>query len=201
MPHGETIQVAAQWAISNGYWIMFLAMLVEGPIITAAGAFAAALGAFNIWIVLLLSIVGNLVPDVIYYAIGYWGRQELIDKYGHYFRLSKERITQIEDMAKNHAWKALSLIKLTSVLATPGLIIVGAVRMPIKKYTWICLAITLPSSLFFLVIGYYFGGLYATIARDIHYAEYFALVAIPVFIVLFIFWGKISRWIVEKTKD
>ncbi len=180
---------------------MFLAMLIEGPIVTAAGAFAAALGYFNIWIVLLLSIIGNLLPDVIYYAIGYWGREQLVDKYGHYFKLTKERIGQLEDLARNHAWKALSLIKLTSVLATPGLIIVGVTRMNIKKYTWICLAITAPSSLFFLVIGYYFGGLYAIIARDIRYATYFAIVAIPVFILLYHYWDTFFKRLVDKLKE
>ncbi len=195
---GGSFQEVVQWTLHHGYSIMFVAMLIEGPAITAAGAFVAALGYFDVWIVLFLSILGNLVPDVIYYAIGYWGRKQLIDKYGHYFRITKERVAFIEQLAKNHAWKALTVIKLTSVLATPGLIIVGSARMPIKKYAWICLAITAPSSLFFLVVGYYFGALYGTISIYFEKVEYLALAAILIFALIYFAWKKFNKKVTER---
>jgi len=196
--HPQTLSPAAQTLIGYGYWAMFLLMLVEGPVVTAAGAFAAALGVFDIWIVLLLSILGNLIPDAIYYAIGYWGRQQLIDKYGHYFKLTKERVAQLEELAKNHTWKALTLIKLTPVLATPGLIIAGATRLPVKKYAWISLAIAAPTSLFFLIVGYYFGAAYGTISRYFDYGGYILIALIPAFIVVYLIWKKFAEKIAER---
>ncbi|OGZ00121.1 MAG: hypothetical protein A2945_00315 [Candidatus Liptonbacteria bacterium RIFCSPLOWO2_01_FULL_52_25] len=193
---GGSFQDAAQWTLQHGYWLMFLAMLIEGPAVTAVGAFVAALGYFNIWIVLTLSILGNLVPDAIYYAIGYWGRQKILDKYGHYAHVTKERLLWLEELSKNHAWKALAIIKLTSVLATPGLIAVGSVRMPIKKYAWICLVITAPTSLFFLILGYYFGAFYDTLSGYFKGAEYFAAAAAPTFIILYFVWKKLRKKIV-----
>lgn len=196
--HPLTLSADAQLLVQYGYLAMFIAMLVEGPVVTAAGAFAAALGYMDVWIVLLLSILGNLIPDVIYYCVGYWGRQKLIDKYGHYFHISKELIEKTEELAKKHAWKALSLIKLTSILATPGLIIVGSVRMPIKKYAWICLAITAPTSLFFLVIGYYFGSLYDKIASYLDYGGYAVVGILVLFAVIYFLWKKFSAKVVER---
>ncbi|MDP2598723.1 MAG: DedA family protein [Candidatus Liptonbacteria bacterium] len=187
-----------QVLIQYGYLAMFLAMLVEGPIITAAGAFAAALGYMDIWIVLLLSILGNLIPDVIYYAIGYWGRHRLIDRYGHYFHIKKELIAKIEELAKKHAWKALSLIKLTSVLATPGLIIIGSMRMPIRKYAWICIAITAPSSLFFFIVGYYFGAAYDRISQYFEYGGYTLAGAIILIVLIGFLWKKFSVKVAEE---
>lgn len=197
---GGSFQDAAQWTLTHGYWLMFLAMLIEGPAVTAVGAFVAALGFFNVWIVLGLSILGNLVPDVIYYAIGYWSRGKILDKYGHYAHVTKERLLWLEELAKNHAWKALAIIKLTSVLATPGLIAVGSVRMPIRKYTIICLVITAPTSLFFLILGYYFGALYEKISGYFMRAEYFAAAAIPIFVILYFAWKKLRKKVVEKVE-
>src|SRR5512140_1915224 len=107
-----TFSGAFQWIIAHGYLLMFVIMVVEGPVITAAAAFASALGYFNLYLVFLLSILGNLVPDVIYYAIGYWGRKRLVNKYGHYLGLSDTRILHLENLSEKHAGKALTLIKL-----------------------------------------------------------------------------------------
>ena len=155
-----------QWVVGNGYWLLFLAMIIEGPVVTAAAAFAAALGLLDIWAVFLISILGNLIPDAIYYALGYWGRENIINNYGHYFRLTKEKVAELEAMIQKHAGKSLIAIKLVPFLATPGLIIAGASRMEIKKYIFWSIAVTLPSSLLYLLVGYYSGAAYS---RFIHY--------------------------------
>ena len=147
-------------------------MLVEGPVVTAAGAFAAALNYFNIWTIAGLSILANLIPDAIYYAIGYWGRERVLEKYGHYIGVTKERIALVERLAADHSGKSLLAIKLIPLLATPGLIVVGASRMDIKKYALWCTIITLPTSIGYLIIGYYFGAVYASIDHALYVGTY-----------------------------
>lgn len=186
------------WALGNGYIIMFVAMLIEGPVITAAGALGAVLGYFNIWAVFLLSILGNLIPDAIYYAIGFWGRQKFVDKYGKYFRISPEKIKTLEELYHKHAGKALFAIKMIPLVATPGLIIAGVARVPIRKYIWWSVAVTIPSSLIFLLIGYYSGAAYGKIVGHVNYGGELAAAAIIVFVIISYFWKKISGKIGEK---
>lgn len=188
----------SNWVLANGYLIMFLAMLVEGPAVTAAGAFVAALGFFNVWVVLLLSVLGNIVPDIIYYAIGFWGRLRLVDKYGHYFGLTKERTENIEKLIAKHAGKSLIAIKLVPLLATPGLVIAGASRMPLRKYTIWSLAIILPTSLFFLIIGYYFGAAYNTIHKYLNYSSYLIVAVVAIFVVISYLWKRFSKKIADR---
>lgn len=156
-------QGTLQWILQHGYPLLFILMLIEGPVVTAAAAFAAALHYLNIWIVLALSILGNLIPDLVYYAMGYWGRENFINRYGRYFGITKERIAATEKLAANHAGKSIFVIKMLPLLATPGLIIVGATRMEIKKFAFWSIAVIIPTSLFYLILGYYFGAAYATI--------------------------------------
>jgi len=189
---------AFDWIIQYGYFLMFVIMLIEGPVITAAAAFAVALGYFDGWLVFLLSIIGNLLPDVIYYALGYWGREKLVNKYAHLFGLPHDRIAYLENLSRRHAGKAMTLIKLVPLLATPGLIIAGAVKMPLKKYIWWCLALTLPSSLFFYVVGYYFGAAYDKINHYLNLGG-LALVLILVLFALVSFgYGKLTTRFARK---
>lgn len=180
----SSLQVTADWIIAHGYILMFLLMMIEGPVITAAGAFVAALGLFNIWIVLILSIFGNLIPDIIFYSIGYFGREKFINKYQKYLGLKKGNIEYLENMINTHAIKSLVLIKLVPFLATPGLIMVGLTKMDIKKYIKWSLIITVPSSLIYLIIGYYFGTAYDKIEHYMNIGGYLIVTFLILFFII-----------------
>jgi membrane protein DedA with SNARE-associated domain len=183
-------QGTVQWILHHGYPLLFIIMLIEGPVVTAAAAFAAALHYMNVWIVLLISISANLIPDLIYYAIGYWGRERFINKYGHYIGITPERIATTEKLAEEHSGKSIFMIKMIPLLATPGLILVGATKMNIKKYAFWSILITIPTSLFYLIIGYYFGAAYVTIEHYLNLGGYVIAAAIVIVIAIAYFQRK-----------
>ena len=192
-----SFQGTVTWAIQHGYPLLFVLMLLEGPVVTAAGAFAAALGVFNIWVITILSILANLIPDAAYYALGYWGRGQVLEKYGHYFGITKERITLVEDLTHEHSGKALLAIKLIPFLATPGLIVVGASKMDIKKYAFWCTIITLPTSIVYLILGYYFGAAYSSINHYLNAGIYVIIAAVAIIITVVYLQRKYSSRIVK----
>ncbi len=197
----DVFQQSVQWVIANGYWLLFIAMLIEGPAVTAAGAFAAALGYMNVYVVFLLSILGNLIPDIIYYLVGFWGQKGFAERYASQFGLTKERISRLENLSEHHAGKMLAVIKIIPFLATPGLILAGAFRIPVKKYIIWSLIITVPSSLFFLIVGYYFGAAYATISRYLNYGGYAAFGFLVMFALIYYGYKKISRKFAEGIEE
>ena len=196
-----TFQGTTNWVIAHGYALLFIAILIEGPVVTAAGAFAAALGYLNVYVVFLLSILGNLIPDIVFYAIGFWGRKRLAEKYGHWVGLTEQRIKYLENLLEHHAGKALTIIKLLPILPTPGLILAGATRMPLKKYAFWSIIIIIPSSLFFLVVGYYFGAAYGAISRYVDYGGYAALGLLLLFVLVYYGYKKISRKVAEGIEE
>lgn len=197
----QILLMVLAWVSQQGYILLFIALLVEGPVVTAAGAFAATLGVFNPWIVFTLSILGNLIPDALYYWLGYWGRERFVDKYGRYFHVTKEMIQKLEKLYHEHAGKTLLAVKLLPVVATPGLIIAGVARVPIKKYAWWSAIVTIPSSGLFFLIGYYAGAAYSKIVRYIDYGQYALLGAVVLFIIFVYFNRKISRWISRNIEE
>ncbi|MBM3183767.1 MAG: DedA family protein [Chlamydiae bacterium] len=186
------------WIISHGYTILFLVMVVEGPAITAIGAFAAALGYFDLWWVFFLSILGNLLPDLIYYVLGFWGRRQFVDKYGHYLGIRKEKVERLEGLFQKHVGKTITLVKLIPALATPGLIMAGVLRVPIKPYIFWSLIVTIPSSGFYLFLGYFCEPAYEMIASYEKYGEYSVLGLIGIFVIVYFLRKKLSRKMAAK---
>lgn len=153
------------WLLGQGYLLMFLIMLIEGPLVTAAASFAAALGYFNIWIVLVLAFFGDFLSDLVHYGVGYFGRHRLVDKYGHRVGLTHERMAKIEKQLRRRAVKGLILLKFLPFVPTFGLLTAGAIRMPLPKFALTVGIIIIPRVLLYGAVGYYFGQSYGAVSR------------------------------------
>lgn len=198
--HLATFPAVFGWIIAHGYPLMFLAMLVEGPVVTAAASFAAAFGYFNVFMVFILSLLGDVVADIIYYAVGYFGRITVIRKFGGRFGSSEERIKRIETLLNSHPIKTLIALKLMPVFPTPGLMVVGSSRMPLKKFVAICLAIILPKTIFFMVLGYFFGTAYNKILRKFEGGG--LILGVIIVLILIVYYGvtKLSTHLAGKVE-
>lgn len=159
------------WVVSHGYFLIFLAMLLDSPTVTIAATFAAALGYFNIFVIFALSLLAELLADVIYYGAGHISRLALVEKYGVYIGLSKEKIIKIENLLHTHAVKTLIAIKLTPVLSGPGLAVVGASRLPLKKFAITALFIALPRTALFMLVGFSSGKAYGVFSAAVNNVE------------------------------
>ena len=195
-----TFSGAFGWVIVHGYPLMFLAMLIEGPIVTAAASFGAAFGYFNIFIVFILSILGDVMADLIYYAIGYSGRIMVVQKFGRRFGLTEERIRKVEALLNSHPNKTLIALKLTPILPTPGLMIVGTSRMPLKKFITISSLVIFPKTIFFVLLGYYFGAAYSIVLRKFEKGELILGIIIVLILGIYYAAAKLSAYIARKVE-
>ncbi|KKR30134.1 MAG: hypothetical protein UT61_C0012G0004 [Candidatus Woesebacteria bacterium GW2011_GWA1_39_8] len=180
------------------YHIVFIAMLVEGPVVTMTASFAAGLGVFNILIIFVLSIFGDLFADFAYYFIGFIGRSKILDKHGHHFGLSPKRITKLESHMHKHYWRTLIAIKLTPFISTPGLIVSGAAKIPFKKFLTVVLAITIPKSILYTVIGYTFGKANTIAIKYFKLGQYGLFIGFLIIIIISFVYERISPFIARK---
>jgi membrane protein DedA with SNARE-associated domain len=195
----SNFQGVLNWVIQHGYPLMFLAMCIEGPTVTAAATFALTMGYFNPWIVFSLSIFGDIIPDAIYYGIGRWGRLGLVKKFGKSFGLDEKRIEKMEEHIRKHGGKTVAVLKYTPIMATPGLMLVGAMRMNWLKYLWFVFIVTLQKTLTFMLLGYFFGRAY-NIGK---YIKYGALVPFAFILLYFVFaylYKHFSKKIIDKVE-
>ena len=184
-------QLVFDWVIANGYLFIFLAMCMEGPMTTTAAGLAAALGYLNPWIVLIISILGDLVPDTIYYLIGYVGRLTVIKKIGYRLGLTEARILRLEELLRKNFVKTMIILKFMPVVTVVGFMLVGYLRLSFRKFMNLCSAITIPKSIILLSLGYFFGKLY-NVSQFLHNAKIFIPIAILVVLAVYIGYKKIS---------
>lgn len=139
------------------YIILFLIMLVEGPIITAVAAYASSLGYFNIWMIFLISVLGNLIPDILFYWIGRSSRVKSVEFFINKYFLSENSVKSMEKNLHLHFGKTFLVTKLCPMLPIPGILLSGFIRISFLRFIIVDIFFNLLYSVIFIIIGYIFG--------------------------------------------
>lgn len=184
----------------HGYAIMFIAMLIDGPSVTAVAAFASSLGYFSLSAVFALSLLGELVADALYYSLGYFGRLKVVDRFIHRAGFSDERIKKFEHLLREHSVKTMIALKLAPFVSAPCLVLVGVAKLPIKKFIAAALLVTVPRSLLFLALGYYFGQSYALVMPYIN-GFGLAIIALLLLGIFYYSYKAISKKVAERIEQ
>lgn len=170
---------------NNGYLMIFIIMIIEGPIATSIAAFLASLGILNIYMIFFLAFLGNFLPDIFFYMVGRLSRKHIED-YIVYFGIKKANIKKLEKGFKNHAKKTIVMVKLTPILPIPGLILSGFTKVSFKTFIWTIILFNFISSIVFISIGFYGGVAIGSIFRYFKLGSYAILFLIP--LAAFIYW-------------
>ena len=144
------------------YAIIFPIAVIEGPIISIIAGFLASSNYLNIYFTYVLLVFADLVGDTMYYAIGRFGGNYFIKRWGWLLNLDSSKILKLEHHFDKHGGKWLSFGK-TQGVGSPILVAAGVVKMPYSRYMWINIIATLIKSFLLIMIGYYFGRAYVSI--------------------------------------
>jgi membrane-associated protein len=155
------------------YFIIFLIFIAEGPIVNFAAAFASSLGFFNVFIILVLAITGNIVGDTMYYFIGKFGKKGIIDKFVRK-SFNSSKIKRLNKYLQNNPGKTLTVIKLTPAFPIPGLILAGAANMKFTTFVFYSILISAIQCSFITVLGFYSGAAFSLIFEYFRYGSYLA---------------------------
>ena len=181
------------------YVLIFPIMIVEGPIITVISGFLIYLGFLNAFITFPLLIVGDLIGDCTYYAIGRYGSNtKWVKKIIHYVGYDEKSEEFLEKHFEKHTVKTLLIAKVSHGLGIPVQIAAGMAKVNSLKYIWVELLGTAPKTLFLLVLGFYLGRSYLKINSYLHFFA-FTVIAIVVFVILyFILRKRIKNYLKEE---
>ncbi|MFA6027576.1 MAG: DedA family protein [Patescibacteria group bacterium] len=173
------------------YLLFFPAAVVEGPIVTIIAGFLVGQDMMNFAIVYVIAVAGDVAGDVLHYAIGRWGRQSLIDKWGKYFGITTARIKSFDKHFKNHSGKTLLLGKLAHGVGGVILAAAGASKVPLKKFIFYNTIGSIPKSLLLILIGFYFGQAFYRINK---YLDYFAFSTFALGVLLLLVYMGVLRY-------
>ena len=157
------------WVEASKYFLLFVGAIFEGPVLMMTSGFLFRLGEFHFWPMYLALLSGDLLADVGWYFIGYYGASPIALRITKVFGVTPDIIHKIELRFRQHQTKILFISKVTMgfgfALAT--LMVAGIFKVPLKRYILINFLGGLIWTLFLLVVGYFLGNIYQVIIPEL----------------------------------
>lgn len=199
IPH--TLTGLVPWIMLHGYTLFFIATVIEGALVTTAAGVVAGLGYFNIFAVIGISIAGDLVGDIAYYFIGRFSENIIHSKFFRFFGFHEERVEEMKKLLHTHTAKALLLIKLSPLIGPPGLISVGAVNVPFRKFLKMTVIISACKAVFFGLVGYFSAQSYVHISKAISHGQYLFIGLILFLVLVQVLYKKAAKRLTKKLEE
>ena len=144
-----------------GYWIMLPLMIIEGPVITIIASMLAKLGAFNIFLVFVFSVLGDMIGDIILYYLGYALGNRFVEKIGKYLGITENLILKMEKYFEKHGGTTIFTVKSTTGLCWATFAAAGIVKMDFRKFLKYSFLGGIVWSGFLVILGYFYGYMWA----------------------------------------
>jgi membrane protein DedA with SNARE-associated domain len=169
---------------------------VPGETIMILGAVYAGTGRLNIWLVALLAFCGAVIGDNIGFAIGHFGGRALVERFGRYVFLTKERLDKATDFFERRGGWIVMVARFIEGLRQADGIIAGISGMHWAKF----LAFNAVGAALWVAVwtsvGYFAGDNITSIYNTV--SKYTLYVAIAL-VVLILAW--IARRVWRKRKE
>jgi membrane protein DedA with SNARE-associated domain len=175
-----------------GLWGIALLMTPESaciPIPSEAtmlfAGFNVAEGRYTLWEAVLVGSVANLVGSWIAYAVGYYGRVELLEKHGKWLHVKPSHIELTERWFQRYGGWAVFFSRMIPIVRTFISLPAGVARMPFWKFSILTLAGCVPWVLGLTLIGKSVGANWVDWKDKLHYVDYTVAVLIVLAVVYF----------------
>jgi membrane-associated protein len=137
--------------------LVFVPFLPGDSLLFAAGAFAA-LGSFNIYILLLILLVAAVLGDTANYWIGHFFGQKIIDN-PHIPFINQKHIDETQEFYKKHGGKTIFLARFVPIVRTFAPFVAGVGKMDYKKFLEYNMTGGLVWVFGFTLLGFFFGNI------------------------------------------
>lgn len=183
-----------------GYLILFILMFVEGPIVAYIAAFAASQGYFDVWLVFILFILGNQIPDVLFFKIGQKLKDSTIKRFAGFFGVTHKRVNWIKRNVKTHFIKTTLVTKTVPPLPTAGIVVSGYSKVKFKKFFWVYLVYNVFYAMLFVALGYYSGIAIASFLKYFRLSEFILFAALILVIGLYFLIRLVGKDYLKKLR-
>jgi membrane protein DedA with SNARE-associated domain len=146
------------------------------------GGFSVSTGDQTLLGVTLAGLAGNMVGSWLTYAIGYYGRIDLLEK-NRLIHLSPRRLAWVDRWFKRHGDATVFLARLLPLVRAFISLPAGVAKMPFWRFTWLTALGSLPWVLAFALIGRAVGDNWEHWRNHLQVLDYLVVAAIAALIV------------------
>jgi membrane protein DedA with SNARE-associated domain len=171
------------------YVLVGLLVATEGPLTTLVAAAAAAAGLMDVRLVFIVTMVGNIVGDTVWYGMGYAGKAGLVERAPKWMGATPERVERLEHEMRTHALKLIVFAKIAYGLMVPTLLAAGIARVPWRKWFPVVFVVETAWSAVLVWVGFHAAGMLGELERGLRIAGVGALL----FVVVVVLWFALRR--------
>src|SRR3989344_5420246 len=160
------------------YPLIFIGSFIEGSAVMMTTGLLWHIGTVTFWPAYIALLLGDIIADCCWYALGYFGARSLVARWGRFIELTPELVAKIEDRFRRYDVRILIISKLTMGLgfATAALTVAGMMRVSFWRFFTINLLGGIVWVLFLMIVGYYAGNVLNYIPKNLQIA---AAIAVP----------------------
>jgi membrane protein DedA with SNARE-associated domain len=159
----------------------------EGTMLFAG--FNVSKGAYSLFAVTAVGASANLVGSWLAYALGYYGRVDLLEKHGRKLHIKKTHLEWADRWFERHGDATVFFTRMLPIIRTFISLPAGVARMPFWRFTVLTLAGCVPWVFMLALIGREAGRNWEDWKSNLHYVDY----AVVALIALGIVWLLIRR--------
>ena len=177
------------------YLIIYLGLIFEGEFFLISTGILAHLGALNLWLSLLVILLGGLSKTFIGYALG----EFLYKKFNHhrFFKYMQQRVYNILPKFKTKPFWSIFISKFIIGASNIVIIFSGYEKINYKKFLKAEISATIIWVPLLFSLGYFFSYTAFHISRDI----WKFLVVILALFIMFVFFDKLVSWIYKLFEE
>jgi membrane protein DedA with SNARE-associated domain len=168
-----------------GLWGIFLLMVPESaciPIPSEAtmlfAGFNVSEGKYSLVAAVLVGTVANLVGSWIAYAVGYFGRLELLERHGKWLHIKPSHLAWADRWFERYGAPAVFFARMLPVVRTFISLPAGVARMPIVRFSVLTFLGALPWNFALVLAGKSARDNWTDIKDKLHYVDYVVAVLI-----------------------
>lgn len=177
------------------YGMLAFLSFFEGSLVCLITGFLAHQGYFLILPAFLIIIAGDLVPNILFFAIGRfagataWTKRTLTR-----FSITEEHLLVIEKFWVKNTWKTMLLSKMAWSMGLPFFISAGMTKLSFSKYIGSMTVIAIIQYGIIFGLGYFLGHSYNDLGTYKSFLDVFGIVCtILIFSGLFIFLPRYAK--------
>jgi len=192
------VNVATEFISSAGLPAVFVLMTLESaclPVPSEAimlfAGFAVSKGELTLFGIVAAGVLGNLVGSWIGYAIGYYGRTDLLERH-KLFHVNPEWLRKTEGWFERYGDAAVFFSRMLPIVRTFVSLPAGVARMPLMRFSVLTVLGSIPWVLALGLLGQEVGDNWESWRHNLGYIDYVVAAAIVAGVV----W-----WLIRRRRD
>lgn len=162
---------------------MFGLMVAEWPFVTLASAFLASIGVFDIFLVIILGWLGDVMGDMILFFLWRFGFRVFSKNQNS--KIDEQKIFQkIDKLISENLFLAIIIIKFIPYLPPIGLPYIGRSRISSQKFLFYTFLACIPVPLLAVIIGFNIG----FFKKLLENSSTFEIIIFSIIFIIFLIW-------------